>query len=305
MIAPSSGDIAMQISWKASTVRFFVLLLAACGLCAQALAATPIWKISKEEHSFYLAGSIHMLRKQDWPLPASFDRIYAATDILALETNCNDALDLRIIMPYLLLPQGKTLRGVTNPSTYRAMADIATGLNIDLEAMQRLKPTVVYTELLMKLLARAGIWKQGPDMHYFSLAHKSGRSLAYLETVEEQFSVLFELDQASETEFLRHGLDELKNWDEEKARLFLLIDEWKTGKTAEAEKASAELQTQAPRYYRRLLLDRNAAWLAKLEHYLETQETEFVIVGYLHLVGHDGLLRQLAQRGYKVEQLQN
>ena len=37
--------------------------------------------------------------------------------------------------------------------------------------------------------------------------------------------------------------------------------------------------------------------------YAQTPETEFILVGGLHLVGKEGLLYQLKQQGFKIEQL--
>ena len=54
--------------------------------------------------------------------------------------------------------------------------------------------------------------------------------------------------------------------------------------------------------YKSLIADRNDAWLPKIEAMLKTREVEFVLVGALHLAGDDGLLSQLATRGYKVRQ---
>ena len=49
---------------------------------------------------------------------------------------------------------------------------------------------------------------------------------------------------------------------------------------------------------------RNNAWIPQIEAMLNTNPTEAVLVGALHLVGNEGVLQQLRDRGYKVEQLQ-
>ena len=55
--------------------------------------------------------------------------------------------------------------------------------------------------------------------------------------------------------------------------------------------------------YRRLLLERNQAWLPKLEALFARKGRSFVVVGAAHLVGPDGLLTMLKSKGYTVEQL--
>jgi len=44
------------------------------------------------------------------------------------------------------------------------------------------------------------------------------------------------------------------------------------------------------------------AWLPQIESMLTTPEIEMILVGVGHLVGSEGILNQLVERGYKVEQ---
>jgi uncharacterized protein YbaP (TraB family) len=55
--------------------------------------------------------------------------------------------------------------------------------------------------------------------------------------------------------------------------------------------------------YQQLLVKRNQAWMPQIEAFLQTPETEMVLVGSAHLLGSDGLLIQLEKAGYTVTQL--
>ncbi|GHT99792.1 GumN protein [Betaproteobacteria bacterium] len=244
-----------------------------------------------------------MLRHKDWPLPEAFDTTYAKTDMLVLEADIDKMYDLRIQLPFMILPQGKTLRSETDPQTYRKFEDFSARLKLKLDNMERFKPIAVALQLNIKLLYKIGFRRKGPDYHYSTLAHTQSRPIDYLESVETQLEALAGTDPATENEIIRQGLESLDDEAKTKAQLFRLAQEWRTGELPAAEKADAEMRAKFPRAYKRLLVDRNTAWLPKLDHYLETGETEFVIVGYLHLVGRNGLLAQLRQRGYRVEQM--
>ena len=50
-----------------------------------------------------------------------------------------------------------------------------------------------------------------------------------------------------------------------------------------------------------MLVARNHRWLEHFERFLETKETELVLVGFGHLVGEDGLIHLLRQRDCIVE----
>ena len=50
----------------------------------------PVWQIDGEQNRVYLLGSIHLLREQDYPLPAAFDSVYADADTLIMELDMDD-----------------------------------------------------------------------------------------------------------------------------------------------------------------------------------------------------------------------
>jgi uncharacterized protein YbaP (TraB family) len=54
---------------------------------------------------------------------------------------------------------------------------------------------------------------------------------------------------------------------------------------------------------RRLIDVRNQNWLPKIDSYLRSGQTYFVVVGAGHISGPNGLLALLKARGCKVEQL--
>ena len=53
----------------------------------------------------------------------------------------------------------------------------------------------------------------------------------------------------------------------------------------------------------RMLGTRNQKWIPKIESYLRSGQTYFVVAGAAHMGGADGVLALLRARGYKIEQL--
>jgi len=85
-----------------------------------------------------------------------------------------------------------------------------------------------------------------------------------------------------------------------------LMTAWRTGDTAGME----AVVTRAEREYPDLkplteavVYRRNAGMAEQLEGFLKTPRTWFVVVGSLHLVGDRGILKLLADKGYRAEQL--
>ena len=48
---------------------------------------------------------------------------------------------------------------------------------------------------------------------------------------------------------------------------------------------------------------RNRNWIPKIEGYLRSGQTYFVVVGAAHMGGPSGVLALLRERGFKIEQL--
>ena len=58
-----------------------------------------------------------------------------------------------------------------------------------------------------------------------------------------------------------------------------------------------------PDLYERLNSARNRAWMPVIEELLVGPRDAMVIVGAMHLVGEDGIVEMLRQKGYTVTQL--
>jgi uncharacterized protein YbaP (TraB family) len=69
--------------------------------------------------------------------------------------------------------------------------------------------------------------------------------------------------------------------------------------------ASAELTNamkELPEYYKGMIGDRNEGMIEKVEGYLadENKDTYFVVAGYLHMLGDDGIITKLQEKGYTI-----
>ncbi|MEW6419537.1 MAG: TraB/GumN family protein [Nitrospirota bacterium] len=54
--------------------------------------------------------------------------------------------------------------------------------------------------------------------------------------------------------------------------------------------------------YEKLIYERNRNMVSKIEDFLKTKETYFIVAGAGHLVGNKGIIEMLRNKGYNVEQ---
>jgi uncharacterized protein YbaP (TraB family) len=84
--------------------------------------------------------------------------------------------------------------------------------------------------------------------------------------------------------------------------VYTIVEAWARGDTDALEKLFLTEMKSYPDLYTRLLVERNANWVASVETCLEQKTSCFVVVGAAHLVGPDSLVAMLQKKGYKVEQ---
>jgi len=82
-----------------------------------------------------------------------------------------------------------------------------------------------------------------------------------------------------------------------------LLANWRKGDPSYSEMVLKDMREQWPRVYESLITNRHDVWMPKIEEFIASETVYFVIAGFLHMHGPDGLLRLLENSGYSVEQL--
>ncbi|MBQ0757520.1 MAG: TraB/GumN family protein [Amphritea sp.] len=284
-------------------VRFVTLLIFAL-ITTTTNAGSSVWKISSADKTLYLGGTVHMLRKSDYPLPLQYERAYAEADKLVFETDLAQlqASDVQQRMQRAVRYADKGgLQQRISPALYQRIGKVWQQYGLPGELLNGLRPSGVILTLTMLNLKQIGVDAQGIDDFFHTQAVRDGKPVAGLETVDQQISFLGAMGEGDEERFIAMSLDEL---EESAGFLDELISAWRRGSLVDLDRLMvADMRRDFPEQYNILLADRNQAWLPQIEVMLEDRPVEFVLVGSGHLAGEDGLLRQLKQRGYRIELL--
>ena len=93
------------------TVLLLTLSLFAPGRCAEkqieSAAHHSLWKVDGKKNTIYLLGSIHVLKKEDYPLPAPLEAAYTNSQILFFEADLDAAKEPAValkIQSKMMLP---------------------------------------------------------------------------------------------------------------------------------------------------------------------------------------------------------
>ena len=284
-------------------IKIYYTLILILFFSSTVISQSSVYEVKGKGSRLYVGGSIHLLRERDYPLPKEFDLAFDRSEILVLETDISKMEDPAIAQKMLgmtMYQDERTLKTVLNEEVYKELETACANYKIPLANMVKLKPSMVIMTLTIMELQKLGVASEGVDKFYLKRALKEDKSLLFLETVEEQMNLIVGMGEGNENEFVQHSLKDL----EENSEIFEeLIDTWKDGTARPMLRQIKEFKSDFPELYKLILVDRNNNWIPQLEGYLKTNEVEFVVVGALHLYGTDGILRQLKDKGFKVEQV--
>ncbi len=268
-----------------------------------AYTQSSVWKVEGNDTEFYIGGSIHILRNQDYPLPDEFYEAYENSDILTTELDINEMNNPQNAMKMqqkLMFQDGKTLSSVLSENVYNKLDSVGKTLGLNIKMMDKFKPSMVIITLTFQSLQKLGVTSQGVDAHFTDKATRDEKSLLFLETFDEQLGFLESMGEGNEDEFVLYSIEDIKNNEDE---FIDMIEDWKSGRQELILDQMKDFKQNYPDIYETLLVKRNNNWMSHLEDYLKTPEVEFVIVGAAHLVGSEGVLNKLKQKGFKVSQL--
>lgn len=142
---------------------------------------------------------------------------------------------------------------------------------------------------------------QPMDLYFQVRAKEKGKSVAGLETIEDQIEALFNSTpierQAKDLYCMLENIDYSKNMLQELDANYRKADLRALEDMVNDKNSPCPINNEANEA---LIKVRNNKWLEKLPTIMKNKPS-FIAVGCLHLIGEDGLLFQLRKMGYTVE----
>lgn len=281
--------------------KALVLLLAGLLMSSAAMADSPVFEVSKGKQKLYLAGTIHVLRPQDFPLPSEFDAAYRQAQVIVFETDLHKVQTPEFGQRFaqaMLLPDNKTLKDVLAPDVWASLQQYATQSQYPLSQTMMYNPAMTSIMISMGELKKLGVG-EGADFFYDKAARADQKAIKGLETEDDVLAYMKIFGAANGNDIIRSTL---KDSREMAGMMGSLIAQWRVGDLKSLDKnIGQKMRAEMADGYEALVIERNRKWLPQIETMLTTPEVEMVLVGTLHLSGKDGLLEQLKKAGYKVK----
>ena len=263
-----------------------------------------MWKAESGRSTVYMLGSVHVARRDMYPLPAAVERAFRRSDVVVGELNLSKLNPLDLIGEMTRqgsYPEGETLAENLSPKTLELLKERLEAEGMTMDEVSGYRPWMVNTILVMRRATRAGFDPNlSIDMHYLQRAAAAGKRVAGLETPQQQFEAIASGGKEVQDLALRESLMQLDKFD---GMMEALVKAWMRGDPEALEASVKTHSLEDPRldpYHKALIADRNKGMAEKILAHLKTGKTTFVIVGSYHLVGDDSIQALLEKEGVEV-----
>ncbi len=271
-----------------------------------ARAAGPsglMWKATSASNTVYLVGSIHFGSPDMYPLPAAMEDAFQSSPVLVVEIDLNkvNAMDaLKIMAEQGMYPEGDTLWNHVSARTRQLLTRFCEARGYSAGMFARMKPWAANLTMSSLVMQAAGLKPDlGIDMHFLKQA-RDGKRVEQLESMEQQMRMFAKGSAAEQERSLAEAVESFDRFGELGQKL---KEAWLSGDAPAIDELMASSFAGSPESRQTLLGDRNPHMAAEVERYLKGGEQALVIVGAAHLIGKDGIVNSLRQKGFKVQQV--
>lgn len=263
-----------------------------------------MWEVRDKDSCIYLFGSMHVLQPDVKWRTRKFNRAYARSSKVWLETRADpDPAEVRRLVDLYGIDVDRSLSEKLPPRTLAALKAALARDGAPIEKVDGLRPWAAAMMLSILPMTQQGYQVEaGADASVNRQARAADKPVRVFETLEEQFRLFADLPEAVEVQYLddvatetvtppRNGVALQKAWlrgDVGKLGLLLV----------------KAMKRDRPGLYEALLKRRNEAWADTLTAEMAGSGEELVAVGALHMVGDDGLPALMKARGFQVRRIQ-
>lgn len=279
----------------------FAGLAAAFLLALPARAEPPVWVVGDADSELVLFGSVHVLPPGLKWRPAALDAALARADDIWFELPMDPASQAevaRLAAGLGVLPPGESLFALLPPADARRLIKVADAYGVDKATLDRLEPWLAEVALAGAAYHKVGAdTDNGVELTLNAAAPATAKREAF-ETPADQMRFFDEAPLSEQIGSLRETVGEL---DTDPDAFMKLVNAWMAGDAAGLDREALQpLRKAAPGMFRRLVTERNDAWIKTLDARLKGHGRTVVIVGVGHLVGAGGLPARLRALGYSV-----
>jgi hypothetical protein len=237
-----------------------------------------------------------------YPLPKEMEDAFERSTALLVEIDINhvDMGKMQMLVFQTGLYGGdETLWDHVSPETRQRLEAFCEKYGLPAMAMSKMKPWAAAMMISTLPLMKSGMeMNLGIDKYFLDKAEKANKRVVEIESADQQMKLVSGIT----AEMLEKSVAVSAKQDPEEYGK-RLQQAWINGDAGQMETIMREQTSDAVEFAKAMVEDRNLHMADVAEQFLKGKEQAFVVVGAGHMVGPGGVVRILAKRGYKVEQV--
>ena len=255
----------------------------------------PIWKIKNKP--FWLVGTVHYLREEDYPISDVLQGVINDTRLLVLEDK-----DFLVKGQHIgVYEDGRTILSELSPKTIDFLKERCDDVGLDFAQVQAFRPWKVSFAVVDRVCNSIGFsGNNGLDKY---LLETFSSSKSRIISLEDSLEVLLALDRFPLEDQERMLLSSLQSIELIVKQIEGLYEGWKLGSEELIVQFAHEPLKVISRFFQQFILERNTTWLPKVKKLIEEEDSVLVAVGAAHLFGEYNIIDSLISVGYEVERL--
>lgn len=264
-----------------------------------------LWKVESEHGRLYLLGSLHHGRKDLYPLDPAIEDAYAESQVLSLEVSFNEGGQGAEKMSQVIAsPPGKTLKEQLPEELLARLQRQLDTVGPEAGDVLRMRPWAVAMTLDALGSRRLDHSPEyGIDFYFFDKAKQEKKQTVWLESLDEKMSFLTSLDDEVGVLLLEWVLQRLESPKERIAEQFKAWQQGDSVAMVEILWSEFETHPKFQAFLPKMLHERNVRFVERLQSYLSSGQTHFVVIGIAHVLGERGVVQLLREQGARVEQV--
>lgn len=275
------------------------------------------WRASKpgKPGTVFVLGSVHMRHRSSATLDRAITDAAAACERGAFELDF-DAVDSTEVAQFVAregMLQGKTIRDVVTPETYAAWVKAVEARHLPREQLEKMQPWMAAMVLGLSSLEQGGMADEpgidttgndGIDRMLYAFEKQEPsrkRSIIGLETVLEQLTLFQKAAGPAQDSMLRSAALEAMRGDS--GKVIALYEAGNEAGLVELLASERKDDAEGEELTKAVIDRRNVSMTDKVATMFDQPGCTVVTVGAAHVVGTDGIVRKLEEKGFTLQRV--
>ncbi len=277
-----------------------IILIQLCYCIGNSAPKGFFWEVTTPKSKIYLLGSIHLGKKELFPLDTNWENAFESCTNLVVEINTK-RINPFTILKFAYFHDTTTLEKILPGDIFAKIDSIFSAHNISKSTFNKFKPWFALTNLVNLEYSNLDFEADLGIDQYFLKRSDSTKKIIEFESFEEQIQFMEQLFSKHPRLYFEYFFNEIESTQKNISELF---DAWEDGNDsllAQLISNSIPNDSTGKEFSEIMITQRNKKMVEKVRNFINDGGCYFIVVGAGHLVGKDGIVQSLKESGFKVE----